>query len=865
MNRAILSEKLSTYLALLEQKVKLDNAMGELSVNIHAENLLINLLGSVFNCKLQNANYVRGANYPALDLIDPHRKIAFQITATSKIEKITGTLEKVIRHHLDQEFKEIYIFIITEKERPEYYKRHEEKIQELIQDKLRFEVGTHIIDRKDLLKYIKEENDLLKLEHLIDDLDQEFKVMENGKTPSPLMAAMVFHPSDLEMASKVCLGLLEKRINIYSNSKELWEEMERTHFADFFIFTQKKIPPSVNYCILLLTPAFHKDQYKLKAQHPIFKQMYKRKDVMLPFSIGIHSKKFQEMPFFDDILTGPGKGTQAVMDRIEKEIKSREEGFKVRDYHDFLQVLNYYKPRAKFERVDGFADKSSRVGYSLYKTQDRVTMQTEFYLYLYEGANLKQTFKHLKATNREIFIKKNTLVILLPKPRHARSVETRKEEVRNKFSPTNLFYIDEFLLEFCTTTQFEETSEPQEFLNIRNFVFPFLLNDRWEKNRLGEWIEKAYLKNWLFYPDEPIMVIKGWGGIGKTTLARSISDIYAQERPNAKVIFIESQEIIEHLMREYRDIEEMDIYHFYEANQQTFDQEEEERLTRDLFRIHLDNGNILVILDGLDEIISKLPRFDVNRFIQSTLSYVSGFGQGKILITCRNYFWDKTKSFDRDLLTLKLLPFDSSKAEDFFTARYPNSPRLVQKAMEVAKGFNITNAGGKEEFLPYVLDVVGKIVDSDKTLPQEDASFDSKLLNPLYKNDYLLYRICFRETKRIQQISVDEQIEFLIHFATFFNGHIREEQLEEVFQSASQKKIDRAQVEAFKSHPLLRVHGGKISFQYDFFEEFFKSLYLSRFIEIESAEEPTENLIRLLANDCKYNLGLVKEVSSRIQ
>ena len=864
VNRAILSEKLSSYLALLEQKVRLDNAMGEHSVNIHAENLLIKLLNGVFDCQLQNANYVREANYPALDLIDPERKIAFQITATSKIEKVLHTLKKVVKYHQDKEFESIYVFIITEKQRPEYYQRHEPKIQEILGDKLKFDLHTHILDRKELLKRIKAENDLEKLEQLLDELSQEFKGLELGKTPSPLMAAMTFHPQDLELASKVCLGLLEKRINVYSNSKALQEEMERTRFGDFFMYSQEDIPPSVNYCILLLTPAMHKDQYKFKAQDPIFTQMYKRKDVMLPCAIGIQAKKFEEMPFVEDILSGPGKGMQAAIDRIEKEIKSREEGFKVRDYQDFLQVLNYYKPRAKFKRVDGFADKSSRVGYSLYKTQDRVTRQMEYYLYLYEGANLKQTFKHLKATHKDIFLKRNTLIILLPKARHARNIANRKEEVRNKFNPTNLFFIDEFLLEFCTTTQFEDSPEAQEFLNIRNFVFPYLINDRITKEQEAEWIEKGYLKNWLFYPDEPILVIKGWGGIGKTTLARSVSDMYAEERPNAKVIFIESQEIIEHLMREYRDIEEMDIYHFYEANHNSFGQEEEERMTRDLFRIHLDNGNILVILDGLDEIISKLPRFDVNRFVQSTLSYVSGFGQGKILITCRNYFWDKTLPFDRDLLTLKLLPFDRLKAKAFFTARYPHSPKLVEKAMKVAQGFNITNNGGKEEFLPYVLDVVGKIVESDRLLLSKDASFDSQFLNPHYKNDYLLYRICFRETKRIQQISVDKQVEFLIHFATFFNGQIHENQLEEVFENSTLQKIDRAQIEAFKSHPLLRVANRKISFQYDFFEEFFKSLYLSRFIEIDSAEEPTSTLIHLLANDCKYDLGLVKEVSNRI-
>ena len=864
MNRAILSEKLSSYLALLEQKVRLDNAMGEHSVNIHAENLLINLLNGIFDCQLQNANYVREANYPALDLIDPKRKIAFQITATNRVEKVIKTLEKVIRYHQDQEFNEIYVFIITEKQRPEYYQKHQQKIQEVLGDKLSFNVDTHILDRKELLKRIKGENDLDKLEHLLDDLSQEFKGLELGKTPSPLMAAMTFHPQDLELASKICLGLLEKRINVYANSAELREAMERTRFADYFIYAPQGIPPSVNYCILLLTPAMHKDQYEFKAKDPIFTQMYKRKDVMLPCAVGIQANKFEEMPFSGDILSGPGRGMQAVIDRLEKEIKSREEGFKVRDYQDFLQVLNYYKPRAMFERVDGFADKSSRVGYSLYKTQDRVTRQMEYYLYLYEGANLKQTHRHLKGAHRDIFLKRNTLVILLPKPRHTRNQANRKIEVRNKFTPTNLFYIDEFLLEFCTTTQFDATQEVQEFLNIRNFVFPYLINDRLVNTQDAEWINKGYLKDWLYYPDEPILVIKGWGGIGKTTLARSVSDTYTQERPNAKVIFIESQEIIEHLMREYRDIEEMDIYHFYEANQNSFGQEEEERMTRDLFRIHLDNGNILVILDGLDEIISKLPRFDVNRFIQSTLRYVSGFGQGKILITCRNYFWDKNQSFDRDILTLKLLPFDKAKAKAFFTARYPHTPKLVDKAMKVAQGFNITNNGGKEEFLPYVLDVVGKIIESDKLLLSKDASFDSRFLNAHYKNDYLLYRICFRETKRIQQITVDKQIEFLIHFATFFNGQIHEDQLEEVFENSTLQKIDRAQIEAFKSHPLLRVDNRKICFQYDFFEEFFKSLYLSRFIEIDSTEEPTPTLIRLLANDCKYDLGLVKEVSNRI-
>ena len=73
--------------------VKLRNSVNDTAINRTSENLVLRLFNVAYGYELKNLNWEE-SNYPAVDLGDRERGIAFQVTATDTLDKIRETLKK---------------------------------------------------------------------------------------------------------------------------------------------------------------------------------------------------------------------------------------------------------------------------------------------------------------------------------------------------------------------------------------------------------------------------------------------------------------------------------------------------------------------------------------------------------------------------------------------------------------------------------------------------------------------------------------------------------------------------------------------------------------------------------------------------
>lgn len=359
-----------------------------------------------------------------------------------------------------------------------------------------------------------------------------------------------------------------------------------------------------------------------------------------------------------------------------------------------------------------------------------------------------------------------------------------------------------------------------------------------------------------------MLVLRGSGGIGKTTIAKHIADVFQDSNKQKKSIFIESSEIIDELKRTKKNEQEINIYSFYEADYLK-NGDTQDKLNSDLFKVNLDNGNLLIVIDGLDEIISKVTDFDVNIFLRSIFELYSEIGSAKVIITCRTHFWDDNKIDDYTLKVFDLLPFNEIQAKNFFDKSF-NIGKKTEKCFKIAKDF-VSRTKDKEpyEFQPYVLDIIRNIVDSDYELLNENYSFDSRYLSQRNKSDYIIYHVCHRETKRINQISVDDQIDFFMALSVLYDGVIAESKFPELFGP-----IDSSKIEAMKSHPFISTNKSvneNIFIKYDFLIDVFKGLYLKSLLDINNNDVISKNIIDFIASNCGLNSNLVGEVVGRSQ
>ena len=368
---------------------------------------------------------------------------------------------------------------------------------------------------------------------------------------------------------------------------------------------------------------------------------------------------------------------------------------------------------------------------------------------------------------------------------------------------------------------------------------------------------ESFVSNWV-YDEKPILVIKGIGGIGKTTLSKRLCDEFTKSDNTVNVLFINSNEIISELRKAYEREGRFDLYVFYEASCRS-QENNNEILDREIFKHNLRNGKILIILDGLDEVFAKInSSFNIKELLQSINEYNGDTGRGKIIITCRDYFWNEDSNSDEQTLELiEVLPFDKELSQGYFDKYFPRNDKKIAKCNLLAKELSQNNDEQKIELSPYFVHMICKIIEDEDSL---DHSFSSDLLDHSHKIDKIIFRLLKREAKKLGQIDVDSQIRFFMRLTSLYDGVIKEEKIDDLLKSISHNISDQS-IEAFKAHPLLMQRPGIFRFRYDFNESFFKALYLSSTLKSQAIE--VDNQLLPLLSLCSFTSELTKDTAKR--
>lgn len=160
-------------------EVNISNKMGMTDINQISEDVLIPLFSEIYgHSDLKNLNISEGPNFPAIDLGDEKRRIAYQITAESDSQKIKETLTKFVTHKLYKRFDHLIVYILTEKQKT-YQGRG---FNEIINGKFCFDKETDIRDYQDLVHEIRgfSLKELRKIETILEQHfgDEESKIWD---------------------------------------------------------------------------------------------------------------------------------------------------------------------------------------------------------------------------------------------------------------------------------------------------------------------------------------------------------------------------------------------------------------------------------------------------------------------------------------------------------------------------------------------------------------------------------------------------------------------------------------------------------------------------------------------------------------
>lgn len=501
---------------------------------------------------------------------------------------------------------------------------------------------------------------------------------------------------------------------------------------------------------------------------------------------------------------------------------------------------------------------SEKLVFELYKLTEELG-STKYFLYVHEGASQSGTLVYLRTNN---LVKKDIpLIVLTEKPSALKESERRKDNLRAVFGTDNVYFIDDFGRQFLYKEHIQ---------GFAPYNLPVYVESLTETGMSGTSESALHqLKSWYASISAPLMVVKGHGGIGKTTLVKQFLDEIHSTNPETGILFIDSHEIIGELETIIRSRQKIDdIYDFYHAQSVT-QSADNKSFSKDLLSLSVDNGSLVIVLDGIDEVIAKLgAKFDAVSFINSISTiYSTNLQRAKIIITCRDYFWDSLQNVG-PVAQIDLQPFNRSMAEEFFRKSL-DAQAKVEKALTIAHKFAIrSQEQAGEVFVPYILDLIVYLIKQKTEFGDEPLSLTDvgSLLNPKLPNDFLVASVCQREIAKLHSLPVESQIEFFVRLSVAKDGHVSVYDLKALLGSlhSQGEQIGDDTIERLKGHPLLVQRDNKLYFRYDFFNEYFNSLYIVKYFSARNVDSSRTDFVEVAADYLRFDGEFMRTVCERL-
>ncbi|HHK8502144.1 TPA: NACHT domain-containing protein [Vibrio parahaemolyticus] len=519
------------------------------------------------------------------------------------------------------------------------------------------------------------------------------------------------------------------------------------------------------------------------------------------------------------------------------------------------KYVNIFKskhlPSANITEVSSVYSYSNGNCHEVYKL-DGMFGQVQFiYFSKYTSQNRTAT----SLIERGILDNIQTIILVDNENRQGGSLD--KLRIKDLFSSVisniDIYTLSEFSNQSLCNELFEMNIFHQGRFNIEDFVRPHtdMSEDKTADILLWEWFNAT---------ECPLMVLKGTGGIGKTTVVKYFLDQISRSKDNdCSVLFINSHEIINEIMNNGKVD---NVFDFYQALTQNKNVNSD--INASQLELSIDNGQLIIAIDGIDEVISKLgEKFNKSEFIKTVFEkYSDNFAKAKILLTCRDYFWEDETEYSSKIKKIKLLPFDDKLTEEYFKKHFDQNDKQYRQAIELARHFAL-NKTDKKSYIPYILDMI-----KDNLFGSKDEALisASSLLNPDFTNDIIIAKSCEREIKKLDNNSIESQLNIFLEIATKYSGAVTKDQLGKILNKSPIRSTEK-NIDKFFAHPLMRSNDDSTVayFRYDFFNEHFKCLSILKAIRDDHLENMEEHIKDIFTSDIQYGGFIEKELLNRLK
>lgn len=379
------------------------------------------------------------------------------------------------------------------------------------------------------------------------------------------------------------------------------------------------------------------------------------------------------------------------------------------------------------------------VDYSVYDCCHRASGEWERYIALYPGASFENAADHIKK-NKPSILHKETIFVVRSHPRSELSVR-QKADLKRQFNGRPLRF------ETMVKQRNLRRGPVSRLFGADEFIIP----QQWSVGHLAkddvgtEDVLRLLQDNQNIGDKSKIAIVSGAGGGGKTHFARYFHDRLVSSS-DRDVFFLSANSIL--------DISDsIEINSLFDVYRSCMQVEGARALDKDVFEVKFLVENPVVIIDGLEEMITALgDRFDAESFFLDCVLKADSGANGSVLITTREA--EAPKTLDEYVNSFWLKLFDQASARLFFDRFFENDQTRRQLAYRVFDGI----VGHDEGAPPIFCDLIARELQASSETDLASYSRDLKRFassDGLYK---FLATIVLREQKLGVPWNVDKTL-----------------------------------------------------------------------------------------------------------
>ncbi len=492
---------------------------------------------------------------------------------------------------------------------------------------------------------------------------------------------------------------------------------------------------------------------------------------------------------------------------------------------------------------------ANRIKYELWETK---SPSVAYYLALATSINITQTTSHAIARLKALGLHPSDLTVLRPRAGRAEQqlIATLFQSAGLKTNIHEFTYKD-YIWEFCIDESLKGVDPPSEIANYTDQSISY-------ENDEGE-VEYAHSARDLFVTllqqssSTTAHLVVAPGGMGKTSLCLAVAaKLHNRTDLHSSVVIIQAESIKRYVAENGVAAGRIDsIFQLYElyARYHHFDQV----FDRNTFELAFLSGNLVVIIDGLDEFVSLFPEtFSLEIFLSSLARFHRELGSSAVLLTTRNsQLLEVAQLEELAIERHELLGFDSGTCRAYLTRRfrkYSEGPSIAARVL--AQIDRVQLRDHEERVVPFFADIAATVVEDglrDNTSEELEISEDP---TPYPSNneltDHIIHSVMRREEVRHGlDLAANEVVQLLSGLvADYSKRWPRSEMLERLtlLYDSRGPGLDAK----ISLNPLLIQTAESIELRYGFLASYFDVVHLLQGILSQSLErEFLRSLARL--------------------